>query len=305
MNENRFSPVVLFVFARPDHTKKTVDALLANPEAGNTDLIVYADAARSEKDVAAVEAVREIFSDLRGFKSVKLVLREKNVGLAKNIIEGVTQVIKEYGKVIVMEDDIVTSPYFLKFMNDSLDLYENSSEVISISGCNYPVDLRNLTEDTYFLRIPLCWGWATWHDRWSLFSKDLNEIPLVDKDLVRYINFEGAHDYFQQAKMNYRGKLNTWFIFWYISSAKNRKLTLFPSYSLVSNIGFDGSGENCGESGYLYQEAKVKAVNVIKHEVVESKIALNSHIMFFNKIKVSIFSRAIKKAKRLFTKWAF
>lgn len=299
MNQQNFAPVVLFVYARADHTQRTLNALAANPEARDTDLIIYADAARYDKDVPAVQAVRDVINHVTGFKSVTLYLREKNVGLAQNIIEGVTRVSKEYGRVIVLEDDIVTSPTFLKFMNEALDLYRYNNDVMSISGCNYPVNLEDIKDDTYFLRIPLCWGWATWEDRWSLFEKKLNYVPLVSRKLIKQVNFNGAHDFFQQARMNYEGKLNTWFIFWYIAAVTNKKLTLFPSQSLVSNIGFDGTGENCGECDYLYQEASNKKIEVIKQEVIESESAFNAHVRYFKSIKGSFFNRLKSKINRL------
>lgn len=299
MTQQNFAPVVLFVYARADHTQRTLNALATNPEARETDLIIYADAARHDKDVAAVQAVRDVINHVTGFKSVTLYLREKNVGLAHNIIEGVTKVSQQYGRVIVLEDDIVTSSTFLKFMNEALDIYRESDEVLSISGCNYPVDLKDIKEDTYFLRIPLCWGWATWADRWSLFEKKLKHVPLISRELINELNFNGTHDFFQQARMNYEGKLNTWFIFWYIAAVTNKKLTLFPSQSLVSNIGFDGTGENCGESDYLYQEASNKNIEVIKRQVIESELAFNALVIYFKSIKISLFKRLINKIKRL------
>ncbi|HIF9174734.1 TPA: hypothetical protein ACX6PS_003448 [Photobacterium damselae] len=298
-----YAPIILFVYSRLEHTKKTIEALKCNYLAKESDLIIYSDGERDELDYIKVNAVRKYLLSVDGFKSIKIINREENYGLAKNIIDGVTDVINKYGKVIVLEDDIVTSPFFLKYMNDSLEKYKQDLKVNSISGCNYPVDLNQIVEDTYFLRIPLCWGWATWSNRWQLFSKDLNEIPLINKEVINYINFDGYHDYFVQAKRNYKGKLNTWFIFWYLASAKNKKLTLFPKYSLVSNIGLDGSGENCGESSFLYQHAECKEVCVLRLEVIESRVALNSHIRYFKKIKKNLLQRIFHRMNRVVKSW--
>ncbi|WP_217496505.1 glycosyltransferase [Providencia heimbachae] len=171
MNLSNLAPVVLFVYARPSHTQRTVDALLLNPDALSTDLIVYSDGARNDSDTEAVNQVRNIFKGINGFNSIKLIERKKNYGLAQNIIDGVTEVCNEYGKVIVLEDDIVTSPSFLNFMNAALNKYEKEKKVWHISGWNYPLKNVEKLPDAFFWRTMNCWGWATWDDRWKYFEK--------------------------------------------------------------------------------------------------------------------------------------
>ena len=301
MNQNRFSPVVLFVFARPDHTKKTVDALLANPEACNTDLIVYADAARSEKDVAAVEAVRELFSDLRGFKSVTIHLREKNYGLARNIMEGVTQVTAMYGRAIVLEDDIVTSPAFLNYMNAALDKYENIKEVWHISGWNYPIKSNENLPETFFWRTMNCWGWATWADRWQHFKKKPDElVNSWSSDDVKRFNLDGSHDFWAQVVANHGGNLNTWAIFWYATIFVHQGLCLNPTRSFVANIGNDGSGENCGAKD-IYKTR----LATIFHQQWPTKLTENVTVVeliraFYKSLKPSLLRRILGRIKRVF-----
>lgn len=301
MNQNRFSPVVLFVFARPDHTKKTVDALLANPEACNTDLIVYADAARSEKDVAAVEAVREIFSDLHGFKSVTIHLREKNYGLARNIMEGVTQVTAMYGRAIVLEDDIVTSPAFLNFMNAALDKYENIKEVWHISGWNYPIKSNENLPETFFWRTMNCWGWATWADRWQHFKKNPGELvnSWSSNDINRF-NLDGTHDFWEQIVANHKGRLNTWAIFWYATIFAHKGLCLNPTRSFVANIGNDGSGENCGKKDIYKSELSSNFNNQWPFDIQEDIRILLLIKFFYHSIKPSALRLFISKVKRIF-----
>lgn len=301
MNQNRFSPVVLFVFARPDHTKKTVDALLANPEACNTDLIVYADAARSEKDVAAVEAVREIFSDLRGFLSVRIHLREKNYGLARNIMEGVTQVTAMYGRAIVLEDDIVTSPAFLNYMNAALDKYENIKEVWHISGWNYPIKSNENLPETFFWRTMNCWGWATWADRWQHFKKNPGElVNSWSSDDVKRFNLDSSHDFWAQVVANHEGKLNTWAIFWYATIFVHQGLCLNPTRSFVANIGNDGSGENCGAED-IY---KTSLANIFHQqwptELTENVAVVELIRAFYKSLKPSLLRRILGRIKRVF-----
>ena len=299
-NELEIAPIVLFVFARPDHTRRTLDSLAANFLAEKSDLYIYSDAARNDKDLERVNKVRLMVNSLTGFKSITVIERETNHGLARNIIEGVTAVCARYGKAIILEDDIVTSPYFLDFMNQSLNLYFNDKNVYSISGCTYPAQLSNIRDETFFMRIPLCWGWATWLDRWEKFEKDLSGVSILPKSLVDYINFDGSCNYFNQAKLNLDGKLNTWFIFWYITLAKNKALTLFPKNSLVENVGHDGTGENCGNSAHFYQSVSMRPVFVKKIEILESEIAVEQHRIFFNSLKISFVKKVYGKLNKIF-----
>lgn len=300
---NKYSPVIAFVYSRPEHTKKMLSALRNNSLAEYTDLIIYSDGAKREKDEPGVKAVREYISTLIGFKSVTVVEQEKNVGLANSIIQGVTATIKKYGRVIVLEDDIETSPYFLQYMNDALNMYADVKPVGSVSGSSYPVDMKKNDQTTYFLRIPLCWGWATWEDRWSMFKKDVDTVGSIDKRIQKYINFDGAFDFFEQATLNSKGKLNTWFIFWYITLASQKRLTLFPSTVMAKNIGHDGSGENCdGNDIYRGTMISNEPVNlVLKERLVEDKDYYLAHVRYFKKTKRSLCSKILSYAKRKIT----
>lgn len=293
----------MFVYNRPEHTKKTIQALQSNILASDSDLYIYSDAARTTLDEKSVNEVRLLISNLSGFKSVKITLQDSNIGLAKSIINGVTETVNKYGKIIVLEDDIVTSEHFLNFMNDSLEMYQGNEYVHSISGCNYPVSLDMLEQDTYFLRVPLCWGWATWVEKWELFEKKPEEVSKTPKKLIEYINFDNTHDYFSQAIKNRNGKLNTWFIFWYIASAKKRMLTLFPKESLVENIGHDGSGENCGDSNRYDQFLCKDKVIVRDISLEESCYGVQQHKAYFTSLKQSIFIRVYSKIKRELNKY--
>jgi len=164
------APIVLFVYNRPAHTERTLSALKKNTLAQESDLIIYSDAAKTEAAFDAVADVRRIIRDTTGFRSVTVREAQSNKGLAASIIDGVTSVINEYGSAIVLEDDIETSPYFLKFMNDALSKFQGDERVWHISGWNYPIDLEGLPE-TFFWRVMNCWGWATWADRWRAFEK--------------------------------------------------------------------------------------------------------------------------------------
>lgn len=277
----RCAPVILFVYTRLFHTQQTVAALAANELARCTDLVVYSDGPRSERDLEKVSDVRAFLRQIKGFSSVRIVERPRNFGLAENIIQGVSEICEEYGRVIVVEDDLITSPHFLSYMNDCLDLYAEEELVYSVSGCCYPVDNHGFIRDVFFLRIPLCWGWATWRSKWALFDKDLAAIERVPPALKRYINFNGAYDFFWQATANMTGQINTWFIFWYLALARNGKLAVFPPHTLVRNIGMDGTGENSGRTSMFDERLALNPVRVVYQSPKEDPQIVELHKTFF------------------------
>jgi len=232
------APIVLFTYNRLWHTKQTVEALQNNLYADQSELIIFSDGAKNEKDEIKVKEVREYLKTIKGFKKIEIIERDKNWGLANNIIDGVTKVVNEYGKVVVLEDDLVTSPYFLKFMNEGLKFYEDEEKVISIHGYVYPIE--GLPE-IFFLRGADCWGWATWKRGWDLFEKDSKKLleELEKRKLTKLFDFNGAYPYTALLKAQICGKIDSWAIRWYASAFLKEKLTLYPGVSLVKNIGFD------------------------------------------------------------------
>jgi hypothetical protein len=235
------APIALFAYKRPGHMRQTVEALLENELASQSDLHIFSDGPRSPEEAPHVEAVRRYAQTVRGFRSITLTTRSHNAGLSTSIIEGVTQIVRQYGRVIVVEDDIVTSPFFLAYMNDALTLYEREHDVISIHGYVYPH--RALLPETFFMRGADCWGWATWQRGWSLFNPNAEELlaELNGKRLGGEFNFK-YHRYTAMLKAQARGWIDSWAIRWYASAFLLGKLTLYPGTSLVRNIGVDGSG---------------------------------------------------------------
>lgn len=240
-----YSPVILFVYNRPDNTLKTLEALANNEGANKTDLFVFADAAKSPEDKDSVESVREIIRKISGFKSVSLRLRRKNYGLAKNIIEGVTEVSKKYPQFIVLEDDMLTSPYFLNFMNLALHYYKNNKNIWHISGGNHPIKTNGLA-DIFLFQVPLwSWGWATWSNRWKFFEKNTEELiaEFNDDDINRFnLNLRNTDIFWSQVIGNKKGTINTWAVYWYATVFKKNGISICPSKTYVKNIGRDGTG---------------------------------------------------------------
>lgn len=236
------APIALFVYNRPSHAQRTLDALAANRLADRTPLYVFSDGARNPDAAASVARVREIVRGAHSFGSVQLIERERNFGLAASIIDGVSRLCREHGRAIVVEDDLVTSERFLEFMNDALAHYAQAEPVMHVSGYMYPVRTEGLPE-TFFLPPASCWGWATWQRAWQHFHKDPAGLQRrFTAAQRRAFNLDHAFPYWMQVELNAQGRMNTWAIFWYASVFLRGGLCLHPRQSYVQNIGHDDSG---------------------------------------------------------------
>ncbi len=242
------APIALFVYNRPEHTRRTVEALAANEGAAASPLFIFSDAPRTPAASPLVEQVRAYVRTVTGFAQVTVVERSANMGLARSIIEGVSDLTGRFGRAIVLEDDLATAPGFLSFMNDALDAYAEDPRVLSVCGYMYPV-MFDTPADTLFLRAPHSWGWATWKDRWSLFRSDGAALlqALEARQLLGAFDANGPHDYTRMLKDQIAGRNDSWFIRWYAASLLADRMSLYPVRSLVSNIGIDGSGVHCAE----------------------------------------------------------
>ena len=296
------APIVLFVYNRPWHTKQTVEALQKNELAKESELFIYCDEAKNEDAGKSVDEVREYIDKVDGFKKVTIIKREKNWGLADSIIDGVTKIVNEYGKIIVLEDDMVTSPYFLKFMNEALEFYKDEKKVWHISGWNYPIDTDGL-DDVFLWRLMNCWGWATWADKWEYFEKDIDKtISKFSKKDIMIFNLDGYELYWNQVILNKNNKINTWAVFWYATIFKQNGLCLNPSQTYVENIGHDGSGIHCGESdSYSNTLSSLKNIN-ISCTLSENQLAFQKIQYFYKKQKKSLLVRVINKLSRIIFK---
>jgi hypothetical protein len=294
------APIVLFVYSRPEHTRRTLESLAANMLAEQSDLIVYADAARNVSDEVQVRAVRDLVHATSGFRNLTVIEREVNFGLARNIIEGVTEVCNRYGCVIVLEDDIVTSPHFLSFMNTTLDRYADDPCAWHISGWNYPIDPDGLG-GAFFWRAMNCWGWATWADRWAFFQKAPKRlIESWDKEKIGRFNLDGAHDFWNQITANQIGKSNTWAIFWYATIFENNGLCLNPARTFVLNIGNDGTGENCVGTARFSTNKLGQTFNDLPTCDEESTLAVRRIKAFYIGTRTTLVQKLIRRIKGLF-----
>lgn len=297
------APIVLFVYNRPWHTRQTVEALRKNEFVSISDLFIYSDGPRDESAKEKVDEVRAYIKTISGFKSVNIIERNTNWGLAANIINGVTEIINKYGKIIVLEDDLITSPYFLKFMNDALEFYKNYKKVWHIAGWNYPINTDGL-EDIFLWRVMNCWGWATWADRWKYFEKNTdNLISNFSKEDIKRFNLEGAENFWNQIKANKERRIDTWAIYWYASIFKNNGLCLNPAVSHVINIGMDGSGQHCGNNTnsleIYFDNSQYPSEYTFTSNFFESKQAVDKIKHYLKSKKKNVVVRAINKSGRI------
>ncbi len=239
------APVCVFAFNRPEHTRRTLDALAQSPLAASTCLTVFIDGPRNDAEKPIVDAVAQVAETQQGFASIELRRRDRNAGLAVSIEEGVSQMMAEHGRAIILEDDILTSPAFLHYMNLALEHYRDTPDVWHIAGYNEDIPQNRGSNHASLWRFMSCWGWATWADRWTHYSRDPDGLVrlFTDEDIHRF-NLDGANDFWAQVLANKSGELKTWAVFWYATIFRNGGLCLSPQFSYVENIGFDGSGSH-------------------------------------------------------------
>jgi len=305
MSSADLAPIALFVYNRPNHLAQVSEALARNPEAPMSRLWVYSDAPRNEAAATKVSEVRALARKLQGFKSVEVIEQSTNQGVAKSIIRGVAQLTAEFGKVIVLEDDLLPSPHFLRYMNDALDTYANDDRVISVHAYSYP--MAKPLPETFFLCGADCWEWGTWKRGWDLFEPDGRKllIELRRRSLTDDFDFDGSYPYTRMLEDQTHGKNESWAIRWYASAFLLNKLTLYPGSSLVQNIGADGSGIHVG-STRLFEHAewgrRVRVGNIAIEESQKGRLAFSTYLAG---LRSSTAKRVLNRLKRLISAKAF
>lgn len=293
------APIALFVYNRREQTQRTVAALLRNELAAESDLFVFCDGVKNAAASGAVQEVRSFVRTIGGFRSVAIIERDSNLGLARSIISGVSSVCGDYGRVIVMEDDLVTAPTFLRFMNDALRTYENDEAVGSIHGYWYPVAAE--LPSTFLLRGASCWGWATWSRAWRMFEPDGRKLlmELQRQNLTRAFDLDGAISYTRMLQLQIAGKIDSWAIRWHATMFLANRLQLSPGVSLVRNIGFDGSGTHCSESEAYDVELSAAALPMKRIPLRECSEARAALIRYHRATRRSLPARAFGRLRRI------
>ena len=273
-----FPPIALFVYNRIYHTTLTVEALKKNIGASESVLYIFSDGPKSLEDREKVLAVRSYIKDISGFADVRVVERDTNIGLAASIIDGVSFLVSKYGRVVVLEDDIVTSRYFLTYMNDALNKYSGVEKVMHIAAYMFPIRSTRLKE-TFFYRNTSCWGWGTWKRAWDKMETDADLLISKFSEEMRYrFNIDGTYDSWGILERTSLGKADSWAIRWYASVFLSNGICLHPSRSLTNNIGHDGSGVHCGVSS-MYD------VNIYEGKITEFEVDLTENSLALKRIR--------------------
>ena len=295
------SPIALFVYNRPQHTRKTLESLMANAELSDSPLYVFCDGAKRKKDIPLVQATRELIRSYE-LDNATIIEREENMGLANSIITGVTELCNKYGRVIVVEDDLYLSPYFLKYMNTALDTYEEYDKVMHISGYMFPV--RGQLPETFFYRATSCWGWGTWKRAWDKFEPDAHTLlaGLQDGKKRWEFDIQGSMKYYRMLILQAIGMRDSWAIRWYASVFLNNGLCLHPGKSLVNNIGHDDSGVHCDCTGAYDVNVSEDKDFMFTTNISESEKAVMLMADFYQSIRKPIYVLVYNELKRMIRK---
>lgn len=307
------APVVLFVYNRPEHTSATLEALRRNHGAAQSELFVFCDGPKNPTDALAVQATRARVRDTEGFQAVHTVERDDNRGLAQSIIAGVSQVMAARGRAIVLEDDLVTSPHFLDFMNAALDHYREVRRVFSVSGYNLPPHLMRFParyrHDVYFNLRSSSWGWATWRDRWEKADWDVGAYPAFAADPRAQRSFdEGGADLSALLAEERSGHRQSWSIRWSFTHFVHEAVAMYPVRSYVDNIGNDGSGSNCRPNPFMRNDLSraLPKIRFLRPVVVDPEImrafrryyALRAHVATARRLLHRVFGPRWSAARR-------
>jgi len=295
LEDHDLAPVILFVYNRPKHTKKTLQALEKNLLAKDTHLYIFSDAPKNADTIERVNTVRAIIREPWEFKHITIIERGRNWGLADNIIEGVTRIINEHGTAIVLEDDLETSPYALTYFNDALRRYAIEDRVMEISGYMYPVEHPERLPKSFFFRVASSWGWATWERAWSCFNPDIEQLTkdFSKKDIARF-SIDHSENFWKQVKEFKAGKINSWAIRWYLSIFNQNGLVLYPRHSMIQNLGTDGSGTHSDMDNAYRVKLATAPIRYFPTEIEEHKKAYDAIKHFYAHRKGTIPERIMR-----------
>jgi len=241
---SHISPIALFAYNRPDHLARTIEALRQNKLASESELYIFCDGPKKAEHQADVKKVRKIAHSIDGFLKVNIIESDINKGLANSVIEGVSRLLQTYDRVIVMEDDMITTEPFLNYMNEALEFYQNKKDIYSITGYSFPISIpKDYTLDVYASPRPSSWGWGTWNDRWSKADWQVGDrnVFLSDKNIQNQFNLGGV-DLSKMLTRQLHGEIDSWAIRWAYTHFKQNGLCVYPVHSYINNIGNDDSG---------------------------------------------------------------
>lgn len=296
------APIILFVYNRPLHTERTLTQLSKNYLASESDLFIFADGPKenaSLEQLEKIENVRKVIRKEYSFKSISITESKRNKGLAPSVIAGVTEIVNKYGKCIVVEDDLDTSPYFLQYMNDALEIYKDTSNVACIHG--YVEEHKKELPETFFMKGADCWGWATWKRAWNKFNSNGQELldELHRRRCEKHFNFDNTYPYIKMLEDQIAGRNSSWAIRWLASAYLNDMYCLYPNDTLVLNVGFDGSGTHCSEMEIKKRHVANHRINVVYQEPKQCQEAWEEYKNYFKNLNPNIFIKVFRKMKKI------
>ncbi len=296
---NDLAPIIFICYNRYHHVVKSLSSLKKNKLAKKSKIIIFSDGAKDGINKDKIRKVREYLKKLSGFKSKKIIFRRENFGTKKNIVSAINEVLKTFNKFIVIEDDLILSKFFLDYMNLCLKNYKYEKKIWHVNGWSYPF-MKNSKNDINFLGSMNCWGWGTWKNRWSNLT--LNEKYLISnfsKKNIHNFNIFSSMNHFEQIIRNKNKTLSSWAVFWHATIFKNNGICIYPKYSLVKNIGFDGSGRMSSRHKYMsnlnnnYKNFKVNS------EIYKSKKLMNAEFNYYI-MRKSIIGRLLVYLKKIY-----
>lgn len=297
------APIIIFTYNRPQHTRRMLQALERAELADESEVFIFSDGAKNANSIDAVNKVRAIIAEPWHFKNITIIERKQNMGLAQNVITGVSDIIAKYGKVIVLEDDLEIAKVGLRYFNDALDAYEEEEKVMEISGYMYPVKNAEKLPETFFFRVANSWGWATWARAWKLYNTDIDALTAdFDKEKIKRFSIDHTENFWKQVKEFKTGKINSWAIRWYLTLFNNNGLALYPRHSMIQNMGTDGSGTHSDADNAYRVELATETITYFPKEIEENKEAYEAIKYFYKHRKGSLFARAVRYAKKQWNK---
>lgn len=310
------SPIVLFTYNRPWHVLQTLEALAQNTLADQSVLYIYCDGPKENatpEQLDKIKQVREIAGRKKWCKEVYVIEQPKNKGLAPSVIDGVTEIVNRFEKIIVIEDDVLTSRYFLQYMNEGLHFYEREERVFSLGSWNY-FSSKTLKEETFFLRNPDSIAWATWKRAWDYFEPDGIKLQkaLRNRNLTDYfnLNIHEGYNYSGMLQQQINGKVNSWAIRWLASVILQNGLALYPARSLTKHIGFGNEATHCKDD-FDYNknlELSFTPIKIQPIKVKENRVRLKDFVSFEKRLnsgqmnKSSLIWRSKRLIKRFISK---
>ncbi len=312
MRSKLLAPIVIFAFNRERHLRELFDSLKRNEEFADSPLFVFLDGPRSMEESKIVDNVQKLIETELIDLNFKLIRATENQGLSNSILAGIDIVLAQYDRVIVLEDDLIVSPVFLKYCNENLDRFSSEKTIASIQGFSYPFAPNS--KGTYFLRGADCWGWATWSDRWASLERDSATLLMKMRrfNLTNIFDLNGAYPYTNLLSRQAQGKVDSWAIRWHASMFLQNRLSLYPYQSLVSNRGEDGSGTHAGNSDQHSPDPAEILPNQYPEQILESKLDSSKLSKFlrakygtYSKFSYRRYKRKLKELYRNFKKAGF